>query len=70
MDRRNNTFKALKDGYHLEHNWARHRQTLASLLATFNLIAFLMQSACDLVLRKLAGGAGFSSPPAAGFLTT
>ena len=44
----NNTFRALKDGYHLEHNFGHGRETLASVLATFNMIAFLMQSACDL----------------------
>ncbi len=48
----NNTFKALKDGYHLEHNFGHGKETLASLLATFNLIAFLMQSACDLVCES------------------
>ena len=45
----NNAFKALKDGYHLEHNFGHGKSTLASLLAMFNMIAFLMQSACDIV---------------------
>ncbi len=45
----NNTIKALKDGYHLEHNFGHGDSTLASVLAVFNLAAFLMQSACDLV---------------------
>ncbi len=45
----NNIFKELKDGYHLEHSFGHGRPALASVLAAFNLIAFLMQSACDLV---------------------
>ena len=48
----NNAFKALKDGYHLEHNFGHGKETLASLLAAFNLIAFLMQSASDLVCES------------------
>ena len=43
----NNTTKALTDGFHLEHSFGHGKNTLASLLAMFNLIAFLMQSACD-----------------------
>ena len=66
----NNAFKALKDGCHLEHNFGHGKETLSSLLAAFNLIAFLMQSACDLVCESWRARPGQSSPPAAGFLTT
>ena len=44
----NNIVKALKDGCHLDHSFGHGKITLASLLAMFNLIAFLMQSACDI----------------------
>ena len=48
----NNTFKALKDGYHFEHSSGHGKETLASLLAIFNLIAFLMQSAAGPVCEN------------------
>ncbi len=38
----NNTLKT--KGYHLEHNFGHGQQHLASLLATFNLLAFLLHT--------------------------
>lgn len=43
----NNTLKNL--GYNLEHNFGHGEQHLASLLATLNILAFLMHSAIELV---------------------
>ena len=42
----NNTLKT--KGYHLEHNFGHGKQHLASLLATFNLLAFLLHTLLDL----------------------
>ncbi len=55
----NNTLKT--KGYHLEHNFGHGKQHLASLLATFNLLAFLLHTLLDLqdakyrVLRRTLG---------------
>jgi hypothetical protein len=43
----NNTLKNL--GYNLEHNFGHGKQNLASVLATFNILAFLMHSAMEIV---------------------
>lgn len=43
----NNTLKNL--GYNLEHNFGHGSQHLSSLLATFNIIAFLMHTAMEIV---------------------
>ena len=44
----NDSFKVLKVGYHLEHNLGHGPTTLASLMAMFNMIALLIQSARDI----------------------
>ncbi len=45
----NETFNVLKNnGYNLEHNFGHGKDTLASLLVAFNLLAFTMHNACDL----------------------
>jgi hypothetical protein len=46
----NNTLKT--KGYHLEHNFGHGQQHLASLLATFNLLAFLLHTLLDLLDAK------------------
>ncbi len=46
----NNTLKT--KGYHLEHNFGHGKQHLASLLATFNLLAFLLHTLLDLLDAK------------------
>jgi hypothetical protein len=43
----NNTLKT--QGYHLEHNFGHGTQHLAALLATFNLLAFLLHTLLDLL---------------------
>lgn len=43
----NNTLKT--KGYHLEHNFGHGQQHLAALLATFNLLAFLLHTLLDLL---------------------
>jgi hypothetical protein len=43
----NNTLKP--KGYHLEHNFGHGRQYLASLLATFNILAVLLPTLLDLL---------------------
>jgi hypothetical protein len=43
----NNTLKT--KGYHLTHNFGHGKQHLSSLLATFNLLAFLFHSVLDLL---------------------
>jgi hypothetical protein len=43
----NNTLKT--KGYHLEHNFGHGKEHLASLLATFNLLAFLLHTLLDLL---------------------
>jgi hypothetical protein len=49
----NETFNVLKNnGYHLEHNFGHGKQTLASMLVTFNLLAFIMHNACDALERQ------------------
>lgn len=46
------TFNVLKTkGYNLEHNFGHGRQHLASVLATLNLLAFAIHTACDLADR-------------------
>jgi hypothetical protein len=46
----NETFNVLKNnGYHLEHNFGHGRKTLSSILVVFNLLAFAMHNACDLL---------------------
>ena len=44
----NNAFRILKDSFNLEHNFGHGKETLAGLLATFNMVSLLMQNACDL----------------------
>ena len=46
----NNTLKTR--GYHLEHNFGHGKQHLASLLATFNLLAFLLHPLLELLEAK------------------
>lgn len=46
----NNTLKT--KGYHLEHNFGHGKQQLASLLATFNIVAFLLHTLLDLLDAK------------------
>lgn len=46
----NNTLKT--KGYHLEHNFGHGKQHLASLLATFNILAFLLHTLLDLLDTK------------------
>jgi hypothetical protein len=46
----NNTLKT--KGYHLEHNFGHGTQHLAALLATFNLLAFLLHTLLDLLDAK------------------
>lgn len=46
----NNTLKT--KGYHLEHNFGHGKQHLASVLATFNLLAFLWHTLLGLLDRK------------------
>ena len=46
----NNTLKT--KGYHLEHNFGHGQQHLAALLATFNLLAFLLHTLLDLLDAK------------------
>jgi hypothetical protein len=46
----NNTLKT--KGYHLEHNFGHGQQHLASLLATFNILAFLLHTLLDLLDAK------------------
>jgi hypothetical protein len=46
----NNTLKT--KGYHLEHNFGHGKQHLASLLATFNLLAFLLHTLLELLDAK------------------
>jgi hypothetical protein len=47
----NETFNVLKtNGYHLEHNFGHGKQTLASLLVTFNLLAFAFHTAARLAV--------------------
>jgi hypothetical protein len=46
----NNTLKT--KGYHLEHNFGHGHQHLAALLATFNLLAFLLHTLLDLLDAK------------------
>jgi hypothetical protein len=46
----NNTLKT--KGYHLEHNFGHGKQHLASLLATFNILAFLLHTLLDLLDAK------------------
>jgi hypothetical protein len=46
----NNTLKT--KGYHLEHNYGHGQQQLAALLATFNILAFLMHTVLELVDGK------------------
>jgi len=44
----NETFNVLKNnGYHFEHNFGHGKESLAAVLVTINLIAFLMHNACD-----------------------
>lgn len=46
----NETFNVLKTGgYHLEHNFGYGKATLAGVLVVFNLLAFAMHNACDLI---------------------
>lgn len=46
----NETFNVLKtNGYNLEHNFGHGRESLASVLVTFNLLAFAAHTACDLI---------------------
>ncbi len=45
----NEGYNVLKrNGYHLEHNFGHGKETLASVLAVLNLLAFTMHGACDL----------------------
>ncbi len=44
----NNAFGILKDSFNLEHNFGHGSDTLAGLLAMFNIISLLMQNACEL----------------------
>jgi hypothetical protein len=46
----NNTLKT--KGYHLEHNFGHGKQHLASLLATFNILAFLLHTLLELLDAK------------------
>jgi hypothetical protein len=46
----NNTLKT--KGYHLEHNFGHGQQYVAALLATFNLLAFLLHTLLDLLDAK------------------
>jgi hypothetical protein len=46
----NNTLKT--KGYHLEHNFGHGKQHLASLLATFTILAFLLHTLLDLLDAK------------------
>ena len=46
----NNTLKT--KGYHLSHNFGHGRKHLSALLATFNLLAFLLHTVQELVDRK------------------
>jgi hypothetical protein len=46
----NNTLKT--KGYHLDHNFGHGQQHLASLLATFNILAFLLHTLLDLLDAK------------------
>ena len=46
----NNTLKT--KGYHLEHNFGHGKEQLASLLATFNILAFLLHTLLDLLDAK------------------
>ncbi len=49
----NETNNVLKTkGYHLEHNFGHGSQSLASLLLSFNLLAFLFHTVLDLVDEK------------------
>jgi hypothetical protein len=48
----NETFNVLKNnGYHLEHNFGHGQKNLATLLVTFNLLAFSVHNACDAAER-------------------
>ena len=45
----NESFNVLKQhGYHLEHNFGHGKDTLANVLASLNLLAFALHTACDL----------------------
>jgi hypothetical protein len=47
----NETFNVLKNnGYNLEHSFGHGKDTLASLLVVFNLLAFAMHGACDFLV--------------------
>ncbi len=48
----NSVFLELKKFYHLEHNFGHGESTLSSVLAMFNLIALLMQSASRMVCSR------------------
>jgi hypothetical protein len=51
VENENNTTLKTK-GYHLEHNFGHGQQHLAALLATFNLLAFLLHTLLDLLDAK------------------
>ena len=46
----NNTLKT--KGYHLEHNYGHGQKQLAALLATFNILAFLIHTVLELMDEK------------------
>jgi hypothetical protein len=49
----NENYNVLKNrGYHLEHNFGHGKQHLSSLLATFNLLAFLFHTVLEIVDEK------------------
>jgi hypothetical protein len=49
----NENYNVLKNrGYHLEHNFGHGKQHLSSLLATFNLLAFLFHTVLEMVDEK------------------
>jgi len=51
----NENYNVLKNrGYHLEHNFGHGKKHLSSLLATFNLLAFLFHTVLEIVDEKYA----------------
>ncbi len=48
----NSVFRELKKFFHLEHNFGHGESTVSSVLAMFNLVALLMQSACQMVCPR------------------
>lgn len=51
----NENYNVLKNrGYHLEHNFGHGKEHLSSLLATFNLLAFLFHTVLEIVDEKYA----------------